>query len=132
MKVNKKGFKTIDGLELIVMHRTSAIILELKEVPKNKYTFFLNFKPNIFKELLNYIETISNESWSNVKPKECNSFGSDYEEYYDRKLDDNGFISIYPNSIRVQRPSLESNKLYQFNKRKLESFIYDFRKLIGL
>ncbi|KEI94965.1 hypothetical protein [Clostridium botulinum] len=131
MKVNKKNFKTIDGLELIVMHRTSAIILELKEVPKNKYTFFLNFEPNIFKELLNYIETISNESWSNVTPKECNSFGSDYEEYYDRKLDNNGFISIYPNSIRVQRPSLESNKLYQFNKRKLESFIYDFRKAIG-
>ncbi|HCL4447125.1 TPA: hypothetical protein N2D16_002730 [Clostridium botulinum] len=130
MKVNKKSFKTIDGLELIVIHRTSAIILELKEAPKDKDTFFLNFESNIFKELLNYIETISNESWSNVIPKECNSFGSDYAEYYDRKLDNNGYLSIYPNSIRIERPSLESNKLYQFNKRKLESFIYDFRKVM--
>lgn len=130
MKVNKKGFKTIDGLELIVMHRTSAIILELKEAPKDKDTFLLTFEPNIFKELLNYIEIISNESWSNVTPKECNSFGSDYAEYYDRKLDNNGYISIYSNSMRVERPSLESNKLYQFNKRKFEAFIYDFRKTI--
>ncbi|MFV3013588.1 hypothetical protein ACLD43_17455 [Clostridium botulinum] len=130
MKVNKRSFKTIDGLELVVINRKSTVILELKEVPKDKDTFFLKFEPNIFKELLNYIETISNKTWSNVTPKECNSFGSDYAEYYDRKLDNNGYLSIYLNGIQIERPSLESNKLYQFNKRKIEAFIYDFRKVI--
>ncbi|APF25153.1 MULTISPECIES: hypothetical protein [Clostridium] len=133
MKVNKKSFKTINGLELVVINRRSAVIFEIGESHKeDKYDFLLKFSSEVFKNLLEHIEAISNKSWTNITPKECDSLGADYSEYYDRQFDNNGYMSISENTLSVERPCLESNKLYQFTKRKMESFIHDFRKAVLL
>lgn len=129
IKTNERIFKSENGLELIVRHRKSAVILEVSEAPKGVYKFSFEFTTETFKELLDYIELISMQAWSNLTPKEAGSMGADYFEYYDRKLDNNGYLSIKKNVLRIERPSEESNRLYQFNKLKMESFIYDFRKL---
>ncbi|NFE18587.1 hypothetical protein FC751_05520 [Clostridium botulinum] len=131
--MSKKSFKTINGLELVVLNRRSAVIFEIGESHKeDKYDFLLRFSSEVFKDLLKYLETISNKSWTNIIPKECDNFGADYSEYYDRQFDNNGYMSISKNVLLVERPCLESNKLYQFNKRKIESFIHDFRKVVLL
>ena len=133
---NVKIFKSENGLELIVKHRRSAVIFEIREDSlegrEEDYQFRFRFNEEDFKELFEYLKDISNKSWQNIVPKEANSFGSDYFEYYDRKLDNNGYLDIESNTLFVKRPSSDSNKLYQFNKRKMESFLYDYERLIWL
>ncbi len=129
--MNNRTFKTISDLELIVKSRKSAVIFEIEQGQTNKnYRFSLEFTPECFDELLKHIETIANKSWGNLTPKEADSMGADYYEYYDKELDNNGYITIRQNTLLVERPSSESGKLYQFNKKKMESFIYDFRKIV--
>ncbi|GIN22566.1 hypothetical protein [Siminovitchia fordii] len=129
--MNNQVFATKDGLKLIVKSRKSAVIFELEDIQASKdYRFALKFTTKDFEELLHYIERVSSKSWTNLNPKEADSLGADYYEYYDRSLDNNGYLSITNNTLLINRPSLESEKLYQFNKKKMESFIYDYRNLI--
>lgn len=124
-----RRFESVNGLDLIVKNRKSAVILELEESSQSgKYDFIFEFTENQFKELVAHLEFVSNESWANFTPKEVNSMGSDYYEYYDKKLDCNGYLSFKGYDLVIERPSVESHRLYQFNKRKMESLIYDFQK----
>lgn len=117
---------------LIVKHRKSAIIFENVEGKKEKENrFFFKFTDDEFKEFASYIETIANESWVNVVPKEADSLASDYDEYYDRRYDDNGYLAIKDNSIAITAPYWSVDTLYQFNKPKIQSFIYDLKKKIS-
>ncbi|WP_407845535.1 hypothetical protein [Clostridium tetani] len=99
---------------------------------KDEFRFSFTFDLDTFKELFEYFKEVSTKSWSNINPREADSLGADYDEYYDRQLDNNGSLSIRKNMLLIERPALESNKLYQFNKRKMESFLYDFRKIMEL
>ncbi|WP_137743299.1 hypothetical protein [Robertmurraya siralis] len=114
---------------LVVKHRKSAIIFENANGKKEKEErFSFEFTEDGFLEFARYIEEIANESWSGVIPKEAHSTGSDYDEYYDRKYDDNGSLYIKENSILIKAPYWSIDTLYQFNKPKIQSFIYDLRK----
>jgi len=131
MKINKRSFKTTDGLELVVKNRKSAVIFEIENNhEENNLRFSLLFDSDTFKDLFEYLTEISNKSWSNINPREVDCFSADYDEYYDRQLDNNGYLEIKENMLLIERPMLESNKLYQFNKRKMESFLFDFKKII--
>lgn len=126
---NKKVFKSINELELVVSYKKSAVIFEIgnNEVD-NRFVF--RFDSKVLKELFDYLKEISNKAWDNIQLKKCNSMGSDYAEYYDRKLDNNGYLSIGKGIIELERVSIRSNKLYQFNKSKIQSFLYDYKKII--
>lgn len=129
--MNKKIFKTIDDLELIVINRRSAVIFEIgNNKEEGKFDFSLKFNFDTFKELFEHLKEVSEKSWNDITPKEADSPGADYEEYYDRQFDNNGWLSIKKDILEISRPTLESNKLYQFNKRKMESFLYDFKKVL--
>lgn len=131
-KMNQQTFVGTDGLELIVKHRRSAVIFEVNpEQVGETYDFKFNFTPEVFGELLEYIEEVSNKSWKDLTPKEADSFGSDYYEYYDRPLDNNGYLSLTDNGLKIQRPTSEHHRAYQFNKPKMQAFIYDFRKKVN-
>ncbi|MBE7896200.1 hypothetical protein G7L40_20140 [Paenibacillus polymyxa] len=124
-------FTCSNGTELIVKHRKSAVIFEMNQNQiNNKYNVTYNFELKDFVELYNYIKMIANEAWANLSPKGADSLGSDYYEYYDKELDTNGYLHIRENTIFIDRPALNEHKLYQFNKKKMESFIYDFEKLV--
>ncbi|MDR6779410.1 MULTISPECIES: hypothetical protein [Paenibacillus] len=124
-------FTCSNGTELIVKHRKSAVILEMNQNQiNNKYNVTYNFELRDFVELYNYIKMIANEAWTNLSPKEANSLGSDYYEYYDKELDTNGYLRIGKNTIFIDRPALNGLKLYLFNKKKMESFIFDFEKFV--
>lgn len=131
--MNHKVFTSTSGLELIVKHRKSAVIFESnkEQTAGKKCDFTFEFTSEMFSELLEYIEEVSNKSWANLTPKECDSLGSDYYEYYDRPLDNNGYLTIKKNALFIDRPTVESERLYKFDKRKMQSFIYDFRNLVS-
>lgn len=114
---------------LVVKHRKSAIIFENENGKKEKEeNFIYTFIEEEFKDFAMYIEKIANEAWTGVVPKEANSSGSDYAEYYDRKYDANGDLSIKSYGISIVAPYWSVDTLYQFNKPKIQSFIYDLQK----
>ena len=114
---------------LVIKHRKSAIILEDIEGKKEREERFdYEFTKEGFNYFFAYIEVIANESWSNIVPKEANSLGSDYAEYYDRKYDANGYLAIGENAISIDAPYWSVDTLYQFNKPKIQSFLYDLQK----
>ncbi|WP_368900723.1 hypothetical protein [Oceanobacillus oncorhynchi] len=117
---------------LVIKHRKSAIILENADGKREREKrFSYQFTKEEFKELASYIKEIANESWTNVIPKEAHSMGTDYDEYYDRRYDDNGSLSINENGLLIFAPYWSVDTLYQFSKPKIQSFIYDLEKLIG-
>lgn len=131
MNNNKKVFTDIHGLELLVSYRKSAIIFELgNDINKNQQYFEFIFNIEIFKELFDYLMDAAGKAWSEIQLKECNSLGSDYMEYYDKKLDNNGYLHLFKNKLELERVDPYNNKLYQFNKVKIQSFLYDFKKIL--
>lgn len=117
---------------LVIKHRTSAIIFENATGKKEREERFLyEFTKEDFKDFAIYIEEIANEAWSNIVPKEATDLRSDYDEYYDRKYDANGGLSIKENGILITAPFWSVDTLYQFNKPKIQSFIYDLRKKVN-
>lgn len=115
---------------LVVKHRKSAIIFENDSGKKERESkFSYHFTEEDFKDFAMYIEEIAQEAWTNVVPKEATSAAADYEEYYDRKYDDNGDLYIRDNGILINAPYWSVDTLYQFNKPKIQSFIYDLRMI---
>lgn len=126
--MNTKTFKTIDNINLVVKNNKTFVILEMEE-QSDKIRFDFRFKDEVFIELINYIKKLANSLWNDFLPKEATGYRTDYYEYYDRKLDSNGYLSILSNGLLIERPCCDSLKLYQFNKGRLESFIYDMNNL---
>lgn len=121
------------GNGLVVKHRKSAIIFEnAKGKEEKEERFEYRFSPEAFKDFVDYIKEIANEAWTNVVPKEAHSIGSDYDEYYDRKYDANGRLSITANGLSIIAPYWSVDTLYQFNKPKIQSFIYDLDRRLSV
>ena len=127
--MSSKEFIDKYGVNLIIESNKNNIIF--KTDSKNvKRDYYLNvyFNKEVFEELIKYTESISNKIWNDFTPKEADSISSDYTEYYDRKYDNNGCLSIGENFFRIERPCIECPYMYKFNKRRMESFMYDLNK----
>ena len=139
---------------LIVRHRKSAVFFE-RETDLNIEGYVLPhwkdqtpviqpsessrkyiFSQGEFKEFLVYMEQIANEAWKNFLPKEADSMGADYADYYDREFENEGSLWIGKYFISLDGPFNQPKtnnpivRLYKFNKRKFESFVYDLRKAL--
>ena len=68
-----------------------------------------------------------------MNPKEATSDRNDYWQYYDRELDNNGYLSIKNGEMTFELPAyhLGSIRCYKFNKAKVQSFIYDLENEIN-
>lgn len=121
------------GLKLEIKKVKQGIVFKCDKFQNtDKYNFRYFFENETFKDLLSYAEEISNEKWNSFEPREATSEASDYYEYFDRELDNNGVMTIKDCSrLFIERPSLESNIIYRLNKRKMESFIYDLREYVN-
>ncbi|MGG0891667.1 hypothetical protein [Cytobacillus horneckiae] len=124
--MNSRVFKSKNGIELIVKNRKSAVFFEI--LGHGHYQAVLEFTSLKFENFITHLEDISNKAWDNFTPKEADSFGSDYYEYYDKEFDNNGYLTIRDDWIFIERPSLDSPRFYKFNKRKMESFLCDLKK----
>ena len=127
--MSSKEFIDKYGVNLIIESNKNNVIF--KTDSKNvKRDYYLNvyFDKEVFEELIKYTESISNKIWNDFTPKEADSISSDCAEYYDRKYDNNGCLSIGENFFRIERPCIECPYMYKFNKRRMESFMYDLNK----
>lgn len=116
------------GVNLVIEKDKKNIILKTnyKNIERDYY-LNLHFNKDVFIEIANYLEIISKDIWEDFEPKIANSLSSDYEEYYDRKYDNNGYLHTKDTSLKLERPDDECPYMYKFNKRRMESFIYDLK-----
>lgn len=105
--------------KLIVRVNRSNIQIHTERKDILDYQFDLNV------ELFKFLKEQAVKVWKTFTPKEADSFGSDYAEFYDRATDNNWLLDYHNGMLIFESPSKETTLLYQFNKRKMESFIYD-------
>lgn len=116
-----RTFNDIEKKTLIVNTRRHAIIFS-RPIEENSR---LNFPDEIFEDLIIFLQDESKKCWDNFEPKEANSFSSDYYEYYDRKLDNEGHLRISEHALTIERPVQGVSRCYQFNKARMQSFMFD-------
>lgn len=127
MTIQMKIFLDKNDNQLIVtMNKTNIVLSSGEEFDGFNINF--NFSSETFKEVRDTIVDYANKIWTNFNPKEATSEGADYYEYYDRKFDNNGYLTIRDYELMCERPIQESLKLYQLNKRKAESLVFDLLK----
>ncbi|MCM2138932.1 hypothetical protein [Vagococcus fluvialis] len=127
MSKETKKFLDKKGEELIiVMNKTNIVLESGKDFEGFNLSF--DFDKKTFEEVREVIINFSNKVWSSFNPKEATSEGSDYYEYYDKTFDNNGYLSTRDYWLSCERPVKESLKLYQLNKRKAESLVFDLLK----
>ena len=127
-----KEFYDEKGINLIIEHNKSNVTFKTDDKNiKKEYSLECYFNANTFKEIRDYLTSISCEIWKDFNPKIADSMSSDYTEYYDKKFDNNGYLSVYKGGVLlIERPSKECPYMYKFNKRRMESFIYDLSKYL--
>lgn len=109
--------------KLIVRVNRSNIQIHTERKDLLDYQFDLSI------ELFEFLKEQAVKVWKAFTPKPADSFGADYWEFYDRNTDNNGYLEIR-NELKFESPSDETTLLYQFNKRRMESFIYDIESRI--
>lgn len=112
--------------KLIVRVNRSNIQIHTERKNLLDYQFDLNV------ELFKFLKEQAVKVWKTFTPKEADSLGSDYWEFYDKATDNNGYLDIRNEMLIFGSPSEETTLLYQFNKRRMESFIYDIESLFTL
>ena len=118
--MKEKTFEDEHGRKVIVRVNKSNIQIHTEEKKIIDYRFYLDSD-----EILHYLKEQATRIWKSFHPKEADSLGSDYFEFYDRGTDANGYLEYRDEMLIFESPSDETTLLYQFNKRKMESFIYD-------
>lgn len=122
--------ETVEEPMLHGFKKGKSIIFE--NASMNPYETRVNFKldQEQFDSFYRQLFSLATEVWGEIELKEVTGLGNDYGEYYDRELDNDGSASIGSESIsfRPPAPHLESNRLYRFTKRKIETYLYDLRK----
>lgn len=131
--IRAEEFESMSGEILRVVTNRSNIQFVLPNdevVGENNERAYL-FDEKAFRGFVKYLEREGKFIWKNFMPKEATSFSSDYDEYYDKQYDNNGYLSIDGNkAITVTACWNAENRLYQFSKAKLQSFVYDCLKRI--
>lgn len=148
--MKEQKFVDLKGIELIVKYRKSAVFFykkyketDLEEhrtggifISSDGLDWCFEFSPEVFKSLYDFLMEIAYEIWSSFEPKAIDSFGAEYDDYYDKEFDNNGSLGIGESFIFAGGPYAQppnekkEARLMKFNKRKLESFMFDFKKRI--
>ena len=125
--MEKKVFADEHGRKLIVQVNRSNTQLHSERADILDYRFYLDTT-----DLLTYLKEQATRIWKSFTPKEADSFGADYAEFYDKASDNNGYLDYRDEILLFESPSEETTLLYKFNKRRMESFIYDMESWFDL
>lgn len=129
--VKREEFVTQNGYLLTVVTNKTNIQFELQTEDRESMTDYkrrwLTFDTVMFKDLYDYLMVEANKVWQTLTIKEADSGGNDYDEYYDRVLDNNGYLSIKSGELGMALVYEGSDRVYQFNKSKMGTFLYDYQ-----
>lgn len=125
--MNERVFEDKHGRKVIVKVSKSNIQIHSEKKDLLDYRFYLDST-----DLLKFLKEQAIRIWKSFHPKEADSLGSDYFEFYDRRTDANGYLEFRDETLIFESPSEKTTLLYQFNKRRMESFIYDMESWVNL
>lgn len=131
MSVQAKTFATEDCGVLIIVSAGNNIIFFTDDDDTEGRDFIFNFDSVDFKLLYVYLSNLSFMKWPGFTPKNATSMSSDYDEYYDKELDNNGYMTIKKNRLDIARPSPDNTRLYVFTKATMQSFLFDMEKRLA-
>lgn len=126
-----KSFVTTHGTQLIVVSDGKQFYFYTDDETTAQIDFIYPFDNGEFESLYYYLLNTSKLIWKTFEPKEAYSASSDYDEYYDKELDNNGYFAMHNMSFSISRPTPDDNRLYIFNRQKMQSFVYDIRKVLS-
>lgn len=89
------------------------------------------FSKDEFDEIKRSIINGANNIWKNLNPRIADSFSSNYDEWYDKEVGNEANLVLVPkiHTIKIIPPfGRKGTRLYRFNKRTMESFIFDLNK----
>lgn len=105
--------------------------IEFINASMNPYLSYvtIEFSKKDFQIFYNQLLEMAQEIWPDLQLREATSFGNDYEEYYDRELDNDGsaWVGDCVLSFRPPAPHLESDRLYRFTKTKMQTYLFDLK-----
>ena len=119
-------FQAEDGKVLTIRFNRSNV--ELHSEHEGEF----EFSKDEFDEIKRSIIDGANNIWKNLNPRIADSFSSDYDEWYDKEAGNEASLVLKPkkNTIEIIPPMWNrSTRLYRFNKRTIESFIFDLNEL---
>lgn len=128
MKIKNKSFGN-----LIVKTKPTHIELHAKSKNISEISFDLkkyNTFPNNF---LLYLQEQAHLVWKKFEPKEATSDASDWYSFYDSRSDSEGEAYYRDGILTLFSPTNdeETTLLYHFNKRRMESFMFDMNNVFG-
>lgn len=118
-------FQTKNGKILMIRFNRSNV--ELHSELEGEFTF----SKNEFDEIKRSIIDGANNIWKNLNPRIADSFSSDYDEWYDKESGNEANLVLIPKActFKITPPfGRKGTRLYRFNKRTMESFIFDLNK----
>lgn len=95
-----------------------------------KFKFKEDYTDSEWVEILKELLEMANEVWPDIKPREATGHGSDFEEYYDKELDCDGWMSIFNKHISINAPNKDHERIYAITKRKAADFVNTLLKRI--
>ena len=125
--LKERVFEDGHGRKVIVRVTRSNIQIHSEKKDLLDYRFYLDST-----DLLKFLKEQALRIWKSFHPKEADSLSSEYFEFYDRRTDANGYLEFRDETLILESPSEETTLLYQFNKRRMESFIYDMESWVNL
>ena len=121
-------FKSLEG-NLEIKKLKSGIEIKC-DIQKNGWWYDFIFDEKVFLELASYLEKTAKEVWNDFEPKKATSMYDDFSLYYSRKHDREAYLRLRYCSLSFGKVSEETDVLYEFNKRRMQSFIYTLRDCI--
>lgn len=123
---------TTNEIPVVIKTTKTAVIFELGGTnPRPSSTVKCLLTTREFQEFHDRLASVAKSVWPTLSPREANTEASDYYEYYDRELDNNGYLVLKSDGLRIESPFAGHERLYQFNKRKMESFLFDLNKQLS-
>lgn len=119
-------FQAEDGKVLMIRFNRSNVELH------SEFEGDFEFSKNEFDEIKQSIIDGANNIWKNLNPRIADSFSSDYDEWYDKEAGNEANLFLMPkiHTIKIIPPfGRKTTRLYRFNKRTMESFIFDLNEL---
>lgn len=91
-----KVFKDEHGRKIIVRTNRSNIQIHTEEKQILDYRFYLDSV-----EILHYLKEQATKMWKSFSPREADSFGADYSEFYDKNTDNNGCLEVSKEALAL-------------------------------
>ena len=119
------------GPPIRITSRPGAVTIDLVapqsdvNTDPEQYNIDLTFDEKGFIDCLSRIQKAATDAWPNIQPLASKAFEQHYYEGFDSQHQDYGYLSLGDRALRFGQPIDDKARLYAFEERKMQSFLFD-------